>query len=55
MDRRTSAPAERAVYLSFGDDRLADLPVEQLGLLLEEYYRRFPELRGRETVWWLGN
>jgi predicted AAA+ superfamily ATPase len=52
VDRRTSAPAERAVYLSF-DDRLAYLPVEQLGLLLEEYYRRFPELRGCETVWWL--
>jgi uncharacterized protein len=53
VDRRTSAPAERAVYLSFDDDRLSDLPVEQLGLLLEEYYRRYPELRGRETVWWL--
>ncbi len=52
-DWRTSAPAERVVYLSFDDDRLSDLPVEQLGLALEEYYRRYPELRGRETVWWL--
>ncbi|MDI6809985.1 MAG: ATP-binding protein [Candidatus Eisenbacteria bacterium] len=50
---RNSIPPERVVYLSFDDDRLADLPMEQLGLLLEEYYRRYPELRGRETVRWL--
>ncbi len=50
--RRTAAPAERAVYLSFDDDRLAGLELEQLGFLLEEYYRRYPELRGRETVSW---
>ena len=50
---RTAAPAERVVYLSFDDDRLSDLPAEQLGLVLEEYYRRYPGLRGRETVWWL--
>ncbi len=52
-DLRASMPAERVVYLSFDDDRLADLPLEQLGFLLEEYYRRYPELRGREKVWWL--
>ncbi|OGW58609.1 MAG: hypothetical protein A3D21_08955 [Nitrospirae bacterium RIFCSPHIGHO2_02_FULL_42_12] len=50
---RNSIPPERVVYLSFDDDRLADLPMEQLNLLLEEYYRRYPELRGRETVLWL--
>lgn len=50
---RNTIPPERVVYLSFDDDRLADLPKEQLGLLLEEYYRRYPELRGRETVRWL--
>ncbi len=50
---RDSIPPERVVYLSFDDDRLADLPMEQLSLLLEEYYRRYPELRGRETVHWL--
>ena len=50
---RTSAEAARVVYLSFDDDRLADLPLEQLGILLEEYYRRHPDWRGRETVWWL--
>lgn len=51
--RRESLPAERAVFVSFDDDRLAELPAEQLALLLEEYYRRHPELRGRETVCWL--
>ena len=49
--RRVLAP-ERALYLSFDDDRLAGLGADQLSLLLEEYYRRFPDLRGRETVHW---
>jgi predicted AAA+ superfamily ATPase len=43
---------ERAVYLSFDDDRLADLPLSQLDALVEEYYRYLPALRGREVVWW---
>jgi len=43
---------ERAVYVSFDDDRLADLPLAQLDALLEEYYRMFPRFRGREPVWW---
>jgi hypothetical protein len=51
-ERRATGPAERAVYLSFDDDRLANLELEQLGFLLEEYYRRHPALRGRETVHW---
>jgi len=50
--RRESLPPERTVFVSFDDDRLAELTVEQLALLLEEYYRRYPELRGRETVHW---
>lgn len=50
--RRREAPRERALYLSFDDDRLADLDVAQLGFLVEEHYRRYPELRGRETVYW---
>jgi predicted AAA+ superfamily ATPase len=49
-ERRVTGPAERAVYLSFDDDRLARLELEQLGFLLEEYYRRFPALRGRDRV-----
>ena len=51
QQRRLLAP-ERALYLSFDDDRLAGLGADQLSLLLEEYYRRYPELRGRETVHW---
>ncbi|MEW6511685.1 MAG: ATP-binding protein [Bacteroidota bacterium] len=51
-DRRAVLPAERAIYISFDDDRLVYLNQGQLGQLLEEYYRRFPDLRGKETVSW---
>ena len=51
-EARQSLPPERAVYLSFDDDRLADMDAEQLSLLIEEYYRRYPELRGKEKVHW---
>ena len=51
-ERRAALPPERALYLSFDDDRLAGLELDQLGFLLEEYYRRHPALRGRETVHW---
>jgi len=50
---RQSLPPERVVYLSFDDDRLAGVDAEQLALLIEEYYRRYPELRGQATVYWL--
>lgn len=50
--RRSEVPAERALYLSFDDDRLAGIGVDQLGSLLEEYYCRHPNLRGRTTAWW---
>lgn len=50
--RREALPPERALYLSFDDDRLADLGPGQLGFLLEEYYRRYPALRGREMAYW---
>ncbi len=52
-ERRQAVAPERALFVSFDDDRLANLEVEQLNLLLEEYYRRYSELRGRETVLWL--
>lgn len=52
-DARNAVPQERAIYLSFDDDRIADLDAAQLGFLLEEYYRRAPALRGREVVYWL--
>lgn len=51
-ERRASLPPERALYLSFDDDRLAGIGVEQLGFLLEEYYRQHPALRGKQTVHW---
>ena len=51
-ERRAALPSERALYLGFDDDRLAGIELEQLGFLLEEYYRRHPALRGRETVHW---
>lgn len=43
---------ERLPYLNFEDERLAGLAAKDLNLLLEEYYRRFPALRGTETVTW---
>lgn len=46
------ASAERALYLSFDDDRLADIAADQLSMLLEEFYRRHPQLRRRSKVAW---
>lgn len=51
-ERRTDVSPERAIYIGFDDDRLAGIDVDQLGLLLEEYFRMFPALRSRETVTW---
>lgn len=51
-ERRKTLPPERAIYISFDDDRIMDLPQGQLSQLLEEYYRRYPELRGKESVFW---
>jgi uncharacterized protein len=52
-ERRASVPPEQAVYLSFDDERLGPLEVDQLSLLLDEYYRRYPALRGKHVVQWL--
>ena len=49
-ERRSHVAPEQSIYLSFDDDRLAVLDVTQLSFLLEEYFRRYPALRGRETV-----
>lgn len=51
-EQRLVSPPERVIYLSFDDDRLGGLELEQLGFLLEEYYRRYPELRRHEPVYW---
>lgn len=50
LDLRATIPAERTVFVSFDDDRLANLNLTRLDLMLEEYYRRFPESRGSDTV-----
>jgi len=50
--RRRESPVEQSLLISLEDDRLAGIDHTQLDLLLEEYYRRHPELRGRETVHW---
>jgi uncharacterized protein len=52
-ERRARSPIERSLYLSFDDDRLAGIQVEQLGFLIEEYYRRYPQLRGQTQTCWL--
>jgi predicted AAA+ superfamily ATPase len=43
---------ERLPYINFEDERLAGLAARDLHLLIEEHYRRYPALRGRETVTW---
>ena len=43
---------KRLPYINFEDEQLAGLQARQLHLLLEEYYRRHPDLRGRETFTW---
>jgi hypothetical protein len=46
----SGVPRERLAYVNFEDERLADLDASRMGLVVEEYYRRFPASRGRETV-----
>ena len=43
---------ERLPYLDFEDERLEGITAADLTVLVDEYYRRFPALRGRETVTW---
>ena len=43
---------ERLPYLNLEDEQLTGLSAQDLGLGVEAYYRRFPDLRGRETVLW---
>ena len=57
-ERRKIGPPERSIYLSFDDDRLAGIDASQLDALLEEYFRRHPDLRRKQgsrgrTVWFL--
>lgn len=43
---------EQLPYLNFEDERLAGLEARHLSVLLEDYYRRYPALRGQEIVTW---
>jgi hypothetical protein len=43
---------ERLPYLDFEDERLEGIGAGDLTVLVDEYYRRYPALRGRETVTW---
>jgi hypothetical protein len=43
---------ERLVYFNFEDERLGGLRAEELGVLIEEYYREFPQYRHQAEVTW---
>ncbi len=43
---------ERLVYFNFEDERLAGWQAGELGWLIEEYYREFPQFRHRAEVTW---
>ncbi len=45
-------PGEAIPYVNFEDERLTDLKANQLGFLIEEHRRRFPDLYSSETVTW---
>jgi predicted AAA+ superfamily ATPase len=45
-------PRERLPMINFEDERLARLAAQDLHLVIEEFYQRFPALRGKETVTW---
>ncbi len=51
-DTRNVIPSERVIYISFDDERLSGIGVEQLSHLFEEYYRRYPETRGKIHISW---
>ena len=52
-EHRTSGmDQERMPYINFEDERLVGITAENLHPLVEEYYRRYPGLRGQQTVMW---
>jgi len=46
-------PRERLLYFSFEDERLAGMVADDLGLVVEEYYRLHPEVRDQQRVLFL--
>ena len=52
-ERLTAGIARECIpYINFEDERLAGMTAEHLHPLVEDYYRRFPALRGQKTVTW---
>lgn len=49
---RLGTPIERLPYISFEDERLADVESTQLGTLIEEYHRRSPDPHVDSTATW---
>ena len=49
--RNQGTPPELLPYLSFEDERLAGLEAGHLGMLVEEYYRRFPQAHEAKVTW----
>ncbi len=43
---------ERLVYFNFEDERLGSLQADDLGAILDEYYRQFPSFRQQVEVTW---
>ncbi len=43
---------DRLVYFNFEDERLGSLVSEDLGVILEEYYRAFPQYRRAARITW---
>ncbi len=50
--RLGQAVREQLPYINLEDERLAGMDVTHLSALIEAYYRRFPEFRGKKTVTW---
>src|SRR5688500_8026187 len=50
--RERGIPQFHLPYVNFEDERLAGMTAEHLHHLVEEYYRRFPQLRGDQLVTW---
>lgn len=44
--------ASRIPYINFEDEQLDGITAADLGSLVEEHYRRYPQLRGQQSVLW---
>jgi predicted AAA+ superfamily ATPase len=52
LRRERGRPREHLPYVNFEDERLAGLEAGQLGFLVEEHGRRFPEAQAKAPVTW---